>query len=90
MFGELHWRIENVRPYLEDRLKGKSKDYGFSSSCLQSQDPRATILQRAASSCFESLVTTNYYDIAVEMERVIELKSKKIYPNVDFYSEFSV
>jgi len=66
----------------------QSQDYGFWSSCLQSQRSTATILQNLAEQLFEKFGHDKYYDIAVEMERVIEekLSQKGIYPNVDFYS----
>ena len=52
------------------------------------KDPRATILQGLAEQLFEKFGHDKFYDIAQEMERVVEEKlgSKGIYPNVDFYS----
>ncbi len=80
--------IENVRPYLEDRLQRKAKIMGFGHRVYKVKDPRATILQNLAEKLFEKFGHDKYYDIAVEMERVIEekLSQKGIYPNVDFYS----
>ena len=80
--------VENVRPYLEDRLQRKAKIMGFGHRVYKVKDPRATILQTLAEKLFEKFGHDKYYDIAVEMERVIEEKlgQKGIYPNVDFYS----
>jgi len=80
--------VENVRPYLEDRLERKAKIMGFGHRVYKVKDPRATILQTLAEKLFEKFGNDKYYDIAVEMERVIEEKlgQKGIYPNVDFYS----
>jgi len=80
--------IENVRPYLEDRLQRKAKIMGFGHRVYKVKDPRATILQNLVEKLFEKFGHDKYYDIAVEMERVIEekLSQKGIYPNVDFYS----
>lgn len=80
--------VENVRPYLEDRLQRKAKIMGFGHRVYKVKDPRATILQKLAEQLFEKFGYDKYYDIAVELERVIEEKlgDKGIYPNVDFYS----
>lgn len=80
--------VENVRPYLEDRLQRKAKIMGFGHRVYKVKDPRATILQNLAQKLFDKFGYDKYYDIAVEMERVIEEKlgQKGIYPNVDFYS----
>ena len=80
--------VENVRPYLEDRLTRKAKIMGFGHRVYKVKDPRAIILQNLAQKLFEKFGHDKYYDIAVEMERVLEekLAQKGIYPNVDFYS----
>lgn len=80
--------VENVGPYLEDRLQRKAKIMGFGHRVYKVKDPRATILQNLAQKLFDKFGYDKYYDIAVEMERVIEEKlgQKGIYPNVDFYS----
>ncbi|KAB8331956.1 citrate synthase [Scytonema tolypothrichoides VB-61278] len=80
--------VENVRPYIEDRLERKAKIMGFGHRVYKVKDPRATILQNLAEQLFTKFGHDKYYDIAVEMERVVEEKlgHKGIYPNVDFYS----
>lgn len=80
--------VENVRPYLEDCLQRKSKIMGFGHRVYKVKDPRATILQSLAEQLFEKFGRDKYYDIAVELERVVEEKlgHKGIYANVDFYS----
>ena len=80
--------VENVRPYLEERLQRKAKIMGCGHRVYKVKDPRAIILQNLAQELFEKFGYDKYYDIAVEMERVIEekLAHKGIYPNVDFYS----
>lgn len=80
--------VENVRPYLEDRLERKAKIMGFGHRVYKVKDPRATILQNLAEQLFEKFGRDKYYDIAVELERAVEekLAHKGIYPNVDFYS----
>ncbi len=80
--------VENVRPYLEDRLERKAKIMGFGHRVYKVKDPRATILQQLAQQLFVKFGQDKYYDIAVEMERVVaeKLGDRGIYPNVDFYS----
>ena len=80
--------IENVRPYLEDRLQHKAKIMGFGHRVYKVKDPRATILQNLAEQLFEKFGHDKYYDIALEMEQAVaeKLGHKGIYPNVDFYS----
>jgi citrate synthase len=80
--------IDNVRPYVENLIANKQKIMGFGHRVYKVKDPRATILQSLAEKLFDETGHDRYYDLAVELERVIEgkLGSKGIYPNVDFYS----
>ncbi len=80
--------VDNVRPYIEDCLQRKAKIMGFGHRVYKVKDPRATILQNLAEKLFAKFGNDKFYDIAQEMERVVEEKlgSKGIYPNVDFYS----
>ncbi|NJR50711.1 MAG: citrate synthase [Leptolyngbyaceae cyanobacterium CSU_1_3] len=80
--------VENVRPYLDDRLQRKARIMGFGHRVYKVKDPRATILQQLAEQLFEKFGQDKYYDIATELERAVEEKlgHKGIYPNVDFYS----
>jgi citrate synthase len=81
--------VENVRPYVEKCLATKQKIMGFGHRVYKVKDPRATILQNLAEQLFEKMGHDEYYDIAVELESVVEEyvgKEKGIYPNVDFYS----
>jgi citrate synthase len=80
--------VENVVPYVDDLLKRKAKIMGFGHRVYKVKDPRATILQGLAEQLFEKFGYDEYYEIAVEMERVVseKLGDRGIYPNVDFYS----
>jgi len=80
--------VENVSPFVEEALETKRKIMGFGHRVYKVKDPRATILQKLAEELFTEMGHDKYYDIAVELERVIEEKlgHKGIYPNVDFYS----
>ena len=80
--------VENVRPFVEKSVANKDKIMGFGHRVYKVKDPRATILQRLAEQLFENFGRDDYYDIAVELEEVVEEKlgHKGIYANVDFYS----
>jgi len=80
--------VENVRPYIEQCIANKNKIMGFGHRVYKVKDPRAIILQELAEQLFELKGHDKYYDIALEVERVVEekLAGKGIYPNVDFYS----
>lgn len=80
--------VENVRPYVERCAANKQKIMGFGHRVYKVKDPRATILQDLAEQLFETEGHDEYYDIALELEKVVEEKygQKGIYPNVDFYS----
>ncbi|MEA5471655.1 citrate synthase [Spirulina sp. 06S082] len=80
--------IENVRAYVEDCVTNKKKIMGFGHRVYKVKDPRATILQTLAERLFEQRGRDRIYDIAVELEKVVEEKlgNKGIYANVDFYS----
>jgi citrate synthase len=80
--------VENVESFVEERMREKSKIMGFGHRVYKVKDPRAIILQNLAEKLFEKYGRDKYYDVAVELERVIgeRLGHRGIYPNVDFYS----
>ncbi|MGL5135072.1 MAG: citrate synthase, partial [Planktothrix sp.] len=80
--------VENVGPYVDHLIATKSKIMGFGHRVYKVKDPRATILQQLGEQLFERFGRDEYYEIALELERVVadRLGEKGIYPNVDFYS----
>jgi citrate synthase len=80
--------VKNVRPYVEKAVENKQKIMGFGHRVYKVKDPRATILQNLAEQLFEKSGYDQYYEVALELERVVSenLGYKGIYPNVDFYS----
>lgn len=83
--------VANVRPYVEQCLESdpKYKFMGFGHRVYKGvKDPRAIILQDLAEQLFDKFGDDPYYDIALELERVLEeyLGPRGIYPNVDYYS----
>ena len=80
--------VENVIPYANDLIANKQKIMGFGHRVYKVKDPRATILQELAEQLFTETGEDRYYEMALELEKVVEgkLGNKGIYPNVDFYS----
>ncbi len=80
--------VGNVEPYISDLIANKQKIMGFGHRVYKVKDPRAKILQELAVDLFSETGHDRYYDLALELERVIESKlgQKGIYPNIDFYS----
>lgn len=80
--------VENVRPFVDKRVKAKAKIMGFGHRVYKVKDPRAIILQKLAEQLFEKFGGDDYYEIALELEQVVteRLGGKGVYPNVDFYS----
>ncbi|MEM8639087.1 MAG: citrate synthase [Cyanobacteria bacterium P01_G01_bin.54] len=80
--------IDNVQAYVEDCIAKKRRIMGFGHRVYKIKDPRATILQNLAEKLFEQMGHDERYDIALELEKVVEerLGHKGIYANVDFYS----
>lgn len=80
--------VENVRPYVDDCMERKAKIMGFGHRVYKVKDPRATILQHLAEQLFEKFGHDRYYDVALELERIVEekLAHKGVYANIDFYS----
>ncbi|MDJ0707458.1 MAG: citrate synthase [Leptolyngbyaceae cyanobacterium MO_188.B28] len=80
--------VNNVRPYVDACIQNRKKIMGFGHRVYKVKDPRSTILQSLAEQLFEELGHDPYYDIALELEKVVEEKlgEKGVYANVDFYS----
>ena len=80
--------VGNVRSYIESCLVRKQKIMGFGHRVYKVKDPRAIILQSLVEKLFTQTKEDRYYEIALELESVVEEKlgHKGIYANVDFYS----
>lgn len=80
--------VDNVRAFVEDSIERKAKIMGFGHRVYKVKDPRATILQHLAEQLFEKFGHDRYYDVALELERIVEekLAHKGVYANIDFYS----
>lgn len=80
--------VDHVESYVNDLIANKQKIMGFGHRVYKVKDPRAKILQELAVKLFSETGSDRYYDLAIELERVIESKlgHRGIYPNIDFYS----
>jgi citrate synthase len=80
--------VENVVPFVDERLARKAKFMGFGHRVYKVKDPRATILQKLVDELVARYGSDRNYDIARKLEEVLadRLGHRGIYPNVDFYS----
>jgi 2-methylcitrate synthase len=87
MFREIG-TVENVRPYIEAKLKAKARIMGVGHRVYKVKDPRAFALQGLAAHLFKVKGEHPLYRVAQEVERVINehVGAKGIASNVDFYS----
>ncbi len=82
--------ISNVPDFIDGVKNGKQRLMGFGHRIYKSYDPRARLIKQAADDVFEVKGTSPLLRIALELEkRALEdeyFVSRKLYPNVDFYS----
>ena len=81
---------ENVPAYIRKVKDGHGRLMGFGHRVYKNYDPRATIIKWTAEQVFEVTGRNPKLDIALELERIAleddYFISRKLYPNVDFYS----
>ena len=81
---------DNVAAYVKKIKEGKGKLMGFGHRVYKNYDPRAKIIKWAADQLFEVTGRNTKIEIAMELERIAleddYFVSRKLYPNVDFYS----
>jgi len=81
---------EKVPEFIESVKSGKERLMGFGHRVYKNHDPRATIIKRACDDVFEVTGVNPLLKIAVELEKIAledeYFVSRKLYPNVDFYS----
>ena len=83
--------VEGVEPYVMDKLgDSKGRIMGFGHRVYKVLDPRANILREVAGDLAEESGDSKWFDMSLEMERVMdremEAKGKPVKPNVDFFS----
>jgi citrate synthase len=89
MLGQIG-RVENVPEFVARVKSGDGRLMGFGHRVYKNYDPRATIIKETADAVFEVTGRNPLLDIALELERIAledeYFVSRKLYPNVDFYS----
>ena len=82
--------IDNVPAFIEGVKNGKERLMGFGHRVYKNYDPRAKIIKKACDDVFEVTGVNPLLKIAQELERIAledeYFVSRKLYPNVDFYS----
>jgi len=81
---------ENVPAYIKKVKEGHGKLMGFGHRIYKNYDPRAKIIKWTAEQVFGVTGRNPKLDIAIELERIAleddYFVTRKLYPNVDFYS----
>ena len=82
--------VENVPDFIEGVKAGNERLMGFGHRVYKNYDPRATIIKKAVDDVFEVTGVNPLLEVAQELERIAleddYFVSRKLYPNVDFYS----
>ena len=83
-------RVENIPDFLEGVKAGNERLMGFGHRVYKNYDPRARIIRQHLDAVFEVRGKSPLLEIATELEkRALDdeyFTSRKLYPNVDFYS----
>ena len=81
---------DNVPDFIRAVKGGNERLMGFGHRVYKNFDPRARIIKKACDEVFEVTGKNPLLDIATELERIAleddYFISRKLYPNVDFYS----
>jgi citrate synthase len=82
--------VENIPAFLEGVKAGDERLMGFGHRVYKNYDPRARIIRKYLDDVFEVRGKSPLLDVATELEkRALDddyFTSRKLYPNVDFYS----
>ena len=82
--------VANIPGFIKRVKAGDGRLMGFGHRVYKSYDPRAKIIKQTAYEVFEVTGKNPLLDIALELERIAledeYFVSRKLYPNVDFYS----
>jgi citrate synthase len=82
--------VKNVPAYVKRVKAGEVRLMGFGHRVYKNYDPRARIIKTVAEQVFDVTGRSPLLDIAIELERIAlqddYFVSRKLYPNVDFYS----
>src|SRR5262245_17002662 len=80
----------NIPEFIQRVKNGEGRLMGFGHRVYKNYDPRARIIKRVADDVFKVTGRNQLLEIALELERIAledeYFISRKLYPNVDFYS----
>jgi citrate synthase len=83
-------RVQDIPDFLEGVKAGKERLMGFGHRVYKNYDPRARIIRKYLDDVFEVRGKSPLLEVATELEkRALDdeyFTSRKLYPNVDFYS----
>src|SRR3989454_748113 len=81
---------DRIPEYVNKVKSGEFRLMGFGHRVYKNYDPRAKLIKRVAEQVFEVTGRQPLLDFALELERIAleddYFVSRKLYPNVDFYS----
>ncbi len=84
--------VSNVRSFIDGVKEGKERLMGFGHRVYKNYDPRAKIIKKMADQVLAVTGSNELLDVAQEVEKIAleddYFVSRKLYPNVDFYSGF--
>jgi citrate synthase len=82
--------IDKIPEFIRSVKEGEGRLMGFGHRVYKNYDPRAKIIKDIAFQVFDETGRNPLLDIALELERIAledeYFVSRKLYPNVDFYS----
>jgi citrate synthase len=82
--------VKNIPEHIKRVKAGEFRLMGFGHRVYKNYDPRARIIKRVAEEVFSVTGRNPLIDIALELEKIAldddYFVSRKLYPNVDFYS----
>src|SRR5438132_10587343 len=83
-------KVENIPDFLDGVKRGDERLMGFGHRVYKNYDPRARIIREHLDAVFEVRGKSPLLEVATELEkRALDdeyFTSRKLYPNVDFYS----
>ncbi|CAM4359675.1 citrate synthase [Paenibacillus tarimensis] len=77
--------VDNVEPYINEKLNNKEKIMGFGHRVYKNGDPRAKHLQHMSRELGKLTGNMELYNMSVKIEELVT-GQKGLKPNVDFYS----
>ena len=81
---------DNVADFVKSVKEGRGRIMGFGHRVYRNYDPRARVIKQMADAVFAEVGKNPLIDLALELERIAlsdeYFISRKLYPNVDFYS----